>query len=1364
MYNNVSSSEDFTDSQNFDNFLNAKTNEEMDKALSRGQKQQSNSKGFGGSNQLAPKTYPASYNPSYPGTSSYNNTGGYNYGGYGGSGYGGSGYGGTGGGYGTGFGSGGGYGSGSGYGGSGYGGSGYGTGYGGGGNPYSGYDATGYGGSGYGVTGDIGGTGFVNDEDDSEEEGEGFALDLDLVKKRKEAQKKEKEEEERKAAEAKRKAEEEAKKPKPAVKSGGLLGNKKDKTLKSKVSFDLDEVNDSMNANNKNISHISEKDDSNESEEKTYKKKESDNYSNMKKNILDISDNQSKNSEDDSEKYNRDSAGYIDSQNIVSKQTQEKKEEKASEIESSYADDFEASSSKFQSTDYGKITLKTAKSDDENKQKEFEESSDYYKESRDDKKDEQLTSQDDTYRNDQGTENKKEIPTKTNENKNYGYATGINSTLKQNYETGIAKEYVYESLLKDEKRKVDRLEAQLTVGGEQLKSVQQLIQEKDVTIHKLESQNNTLMKDLEVVRDEAQDYEKKNKIYEVENEGLQKRVEVLESKLLEMESQKRIFERESEEKSKALKERKDFLEKNFESKLVNELKAQHETEKDLFAMKIEELQDENKRIHEELEKFKEETRLYKTNFRQKAESDQEVKKLKQEIMLLEMKLKDRDQVKAKKKSEVADAPERENAQDLVLSGIPDLDKEIQMQDLLIKGFQKENEKLMSENKVMKREIEELNSRLYDEGKKVTEFKAKLVHNTDSVLITEKEIDIETKKLLGAQNLISKDDLKIAQNRIIQLQKDMQSREETFSQREMELKYELDRLREQKKALEAKAGGVDMMNLKKQDEDFRQLESTLESEKQKYEMELKDLRSKLNWYIQNQDSIASKDQVIKEKEEMIKKLEDDVARILNDPNSNLDTKSKHYNKLINEDKKRTKQLERDVEALEESLKKRNPGVYDKLKGEKDESALVKDLKQTVKKLQDEKNSQEKEYEVKLNDLRQRFDKMRLGYEAKSGDNVPERQNNNTNGSENVEVLKLRIKELEREVEDAKKYYLKKAQQLKDNKKGTKIPEKDLKATATKDNKGIKRPQVSIKDEKESQASEDKENIQDGSNSILDYEKANMINKLTTIHLTPAATLLGAFQNYKTSIKDAARRNNHSQASSSRTEFTKVVSDYLIEFAQKEQILASIKRVDEIVTTENNDPTYALDYVQKVLYEIVWGEMKKESSNILKSTKASTAKVNNYFDGESRDDETLKRKIMVLEDSLHKKDEENQNMKNLAAENARLLKEKANLELIIQRLPKNPRSLDFATMEKKLEIMERNYRESELELKNAFRKTYNMDPFGGSSDSELSKVKAAYEKDIMQLKNALERKNQELLAFKHQSEVILRELDKMRKSRA
>ena len=87
-----------------------------------------------------------------------------------------------------------------------------------------------------------------------------------------------------------------------------------------------------------------------------------------------------------------------------------------------------------------------------------------------------------------------------------------------------------------------------------------------------------------------------------------------------------------------------------------------------------------------------------------------------------------------------------------------------------------------------------------------------------------------------------------------------------------------------------------------------------------------------------------------------------------------------------------------------------------------------------------------------------------------------------------------------------------------------------------------------------------------------------------------------------------------------------------------------------------------------------------------------------------------------------------------------------------------------MEKKLEILERNYPENELELKNAFRKAYGRDPFGTVSEDDVNKMKANYENEIANLRGAIERKNQEISTFRQQMEVILRELDRLRKTRA
>lgn len=87
----------------------------------------------------------------------------------------------------------------------------------------------------------------------------------------------------------------------------------------------------------------------------------------------------------------------------------------------------------------------------------------------------------------------------------------------------------------------------------------------------------------------------------------------------------------------------------------------------------------------------------------------------------------------------------------------------------------------------------------------------------------------------------------------------------------------------------------------------------------------------------------------------------------------------------------------------------------------------------------------------------------------------------------------------------------------------------------------------------------------------------------------------------------------------------------------------------------------------------------------------------------------------------------------------MKEKQNMEFILQKLPKNPSSLDFATMEKKIEVMERNNRENEIELRNAFKRAFNFDPFN-MTNTDINQIKSSYEKEINVLKNTIGEKNQ------------------------
>lgn len=86
-----------------------------------------------------------------------------------------------------------------------------------------------------------------------------------------------------------------------------------------------------------------------------------------------------------------------------------------------------------------------------------------------------------------------------------------------------------------------------------------------------------------------------------------------------------------------------------------------------------------------------------------------------------------------------------------------------------------------------------------------------------------------------------------------------------------------------------------------------------------------------------------------------------------------------------------------------------------------------------------------------------------------------------------------------------------------------------------------------------------------------------------------------------------------------------------------------------------------------------------------------------------------------------------------------------------------------MEKKIEVLERNNRENEIELRNAFKRAFNFDPFS-TTNTDISKIKDSYDKEINNLKAVIADKNNQITNFKNQTELIVRELHKLKKIKA
>ena len=140
-------------------------------------------------------------------------------------------------------------------------------------------------------------------------------------------------------------------------------------------------------------------------------------------------------------------------------------------------------------------------------------------------------------------------------------------------------------------------------------------------------------------------------------------------------------------------------------------------------------------------------------------------------------------------------------------------------------------------------------------------------------------------------------------------------------------------------------------------------------------------------------------------------------------------------------------------------------------------------------------------------------MKLGYEkklAQGGGGTTSSKKTRHNDDEDVEVLKTRIKDLEKEVQDAKNYYLKK---VKDSKKGGPVTTAATKQAQKTDTRKVKDDPRKTKNtaprsrSPSPTASDDKkENRIYGENLVLKEEKSNILSKLLVLPNTYLYNLL------------------------------------------------------------------------------------------------------------------------------------------------------------------------------------------------------------------------------------------------------------------
>ena len=333
-----------------------------------------------------------------------------------------------------------------------------------------------------------------------------------------------------------------------------------------------------------------------------------------------------------------------------------------------------------------------------------------------------------------------------------------------------------------------------------------------------------------------------------------------------------------------------------------------------------------------------------------------------------------------------------------------LEKDLESQEMLLQGLNKENQKMAEEAKQAKLEHEETQRRMFEEHERLN----KVINNLTQQLQLGDTARSTHERAMELEKQLNKD------AEIGKLKDDIEENAHRWRNKEEEFKLQIEILRKEKKDL------VDEMKKRAETMDrsetaaTQQLQRTMATEKRRYEESLSVLKKRLAWYAENQDMIDKNDELVKNQQNQITTLKkrlvqlEEVARVvarrgmpgtpkLKKGTDELDdsfvedgeSTSKHLTGKVGmipsqrhpEDIKTIKQLKDKLVELSDAFKKRNPNSVAALiqaSGPPEELVNERDtLKKTVTILKESMEKQKDEYEKRLRRFRQDHERIQNG---------------------------------------------------------------------------------------------------------------------------------------------------------------------------------------------------------------------------------------------------------------------------------------------------------------------------------------------------------------------------------------------------
>ncbi|XP_070822577.1 centrosomal protein of 162 kDa isoform X5 [Chaetodon trifascialis] len=387
------------------------------------------------------------------------------------------------------------------------------------------------------------------------------------------------------------------------------------------------------------------------------------------------------------------------------------------------------------------------------------------------------------------------------------------------------------------------------------------------------------------------------------------------------------------------------------------------------------------------------------------EGAEELQSLRQQNYVLQSKLRSAEEASQKKRwAEATDSAQEERLQQM--------DKEIKEQEVLLKGYQQENEKLYLQMKAQQAKSKANEEAMFNENQRLL----------NELAFTREKLN-KTSKPLG--NVCLMDHTQRITDLLAQIN--------TFQNNEAMLSEDNRRLKQEKQALD-----VDLQLMKKE-RDLAKAQATSASGDKTFEMrvledrhreEVTALKKKLQWFAENQELLDRDAGRLKAATAEIQQLKEQVEKLKMDVGKrSSERQRKAKEKTV--DTKKMQDLERQVKELEQVLRHRNPNSLPALiyaaatAGSPEDMDAAKTsppsrinalLERRIQRLEAELESHDEEAKRSLRAMEQQFHRIKLRYEHQISQ--LEQQLEAANSAPGTEPWMSQVRSLEEELQRVK----------------------------------------------------------------------------------------------------------------------------------------------------------------------------------------------------------------------------------------------------------------------------------------------------------------------------------------------------------